>query len=98
MLLSSTWLCSAKKCYDSSNAPTPVSNDKPINKTLAFLILTLAIALFIMELIVLVYAVRVALACSEPGANRITHVILAVFFTIPYLLFALFMGPCHKRA
>lgn len=99
MLTSLYLLSSAKDCHDKCDQHHQlVAGNKPVSKALAFFLLALAIALFIMEIVVLVYAVRIALACSEPGANRVTHVILAVFFTIPYLLFSLFLAPCHKKA
>lgn len=97
MLISSYMLCGAKKCYDDTNSKDKTVDDKPMNKTLAFVLLVLALTLFIMELIVLVYAVRIALSCSQPGANRVAHVVLALFFTAPYLLIALFFSPCVKK-
>lgn len=101
MLTSLYFLSCAKECHDRCSKHCPPgshTDDKPMNKALAFFLLALALALFIMEVVVLVYAIRIAVACSEPGANRVTHVVLAVFFTIPYLLFSLFLAPCHKKA
>ncbi len=98
MLTSLYLLTSAKDCHDKCDKLAHRHEVTTMDKVVAFLLLSFAIALFIMEIVVLVYAVRIALVCSEPGANRVAHVILAVFFTIPYLLFSLFLAPCHKKA
>lgn len=57
-------------------------------------LLIFAIILFIFEIVVLVHAIKIALKCSKPGAQRISHLVLATFFTYPYLLIALFLSPC----
>ena len=57
-----------------------------------FVVYMIAIAFFILELLLIFYAVKLAIKQSQPGMNRIAHVTLALFFTFPYLLFTLFLG------
>jgi hypothetical protein len=58
------------------------------------IILIFAILFFIMELLVMVYAIIVALSCTSPGPERITHLVLAITFTIPYMLFNVMFNTC----
>lgn len=57
-------------------------------------VLVFAMILFVFEIVVLVHAIKIALKCSRPGSERIAHLVLATFFTYPYLLFALFLSNC----
>lgn len=57
-----------------------------------FVVYMIAVAFLILELLLIFYAVKLAIQQSQPGMNRIAHVSLALFFTFPYLLFTLFMG------
>jgi hypothetical protein len=57
-----------------------------------FVIYMIAVAFFILELLLVFYAVTIAMKSSTPGMNRIAHVSLAVFFTFPYLLFNLVLN------
>lgn len=60
-------------------------------------LLLFATILLFFEIIALVYSVRIAVKCSREGPERICHLILAVFFTYPYLLIALFFSKCAKK-
>ncbi len=57
-----------------------------------FVVYMIAVAFLILELLLLFYAVQLAMRQSQPGMNRIAHVSLAMFFTFPYLMFSLFLG------
>lgn len=57
-----------------------------------FVVYMIAVAFLILELLLVFYAVKLAMKQSQPGMNRIAHVSLALFFTFPYLLFTLFLG------
>ncbi len=68
-----------------------------IEDGIAYLIQILSITFFVFELIVMVYAVKHAITCSEPGMNRVAHIFMAIFFTVPYTLLSLFFSPCIKK-
>ncbi len=57
-----------------------------------FFVYLIAVSFFILELLLIFYAVKLAFQNSVPGMNRVAHVSLAFFFTFPYLLFTLFLG------
>jgi hypothetical protein len=59
--------------------------------------LAIAVLFFILEIIVLFYAVMTALVCTTPGPERIISVILAVTFTIPYMLLNLLFNKCTRQ-
>jgi NADH:ubiquinone oxidoreductase subunit 3 (subunit A) len=58
----------------------------------AFLII--AIIFFTLEVLVMFYCVVIALNCSQPGPERVIHVVLAVTFTLPYALLMLLFNKC----
>jgi hypothetical protein len=92
----------AQSSYMQTQEPYKASSDKDKDskKELPFpvmaTLLALATILFIFELIVLFHAIKIAMKCSRPGPERISHLVLAIFFTYPYLLFALFLSDCSK--
>ena len=59
--------------------------------------LAIAVLFFILELIVLFYAVTTALVCTKPGPERIVSVVLAVTFTIPYMLLNILFNKCTRQ-
>lgn len=56
--------------------------------------LILFILFFIMELLVMIYAIVIAMSCTTSGPERITHLVLAITFTIPYMLFNVMFNQC----
>lgn len=58
--------------------------------------LIVAIVFFILEFIVLYFAVKVAISCTDGGAERIVHVVMAVTFTLPYMLMNTLFNECVK--
>lgn len=94
MLLSSSILAKTKSDYDEAVRKNPGKEGASIGFMAA--LLTLAFIIFVLEIIVLFHAVNIAIRCSKPGPERISHVVLALFFTYPYLLVALFLAPCAK--
>ena len=60
---------------------------------LAFFI-AIAIIFFVLEILLLFYAINIAIKCTSPGPERVVHVVLAVLFTAPYLLLNIFFGKC----
>jgi hypothetical protein len=77
--------------------PAKEEPKKELPFPVAVVLLGLALIVFVFELVVLFHAVKIALKCSRPGPQRICHLVLAVFFTYPYLLFALFMSDCAQK-
>lgn len=67
------------------------------NDGLVFVLYVFAVSLLLLEIMLLFYAVTIALRCSKPGMNRVAHVALALFFTVPYVLLALFLSPCVEK-
>jgi hypothetical protein len=64
----------------------------------AFTSFTLVVALvfFILELVVLFYAIGIAINCTQGGPERIVNVVLAVTFTIPYAMLNILFNQCAK--
>lgn len=60
--------------------------------------LVLATLLLVIEFMVLFYAITIALSCGESNAEKFLHVILALFFTLPYLTAMLIFQPCAKKS
>jgi hypothetical protein len=57
---------------------------------------SLMVAVFFMalEFLVLFFAIGVAMRCSKGVAERIVHLVLAITFTLPYMLFSVFFSKC----
>jgi len=53
-----------------------------------------AILFFVLELILVFYAVMIALRCTTGGAERMIHLVLAIIFTLPYMLINLVFNRC----
>ena len=64
---------------------------------LTYVIIIFSTILFVIELLLVIYALRIAYACSAPGYERLVHISLALFFTFPYLLISVFLAPCAKK-
>lgn len=57
-------------------------------------ILLFSVIFFIMELVLLFYGIFIAFNCSQAGSERIVHVTLAIFFTLPYVLLMALFNKC----
>ena len=98
MILSGTILKNAMEKYhriQRRNKRNPSSYTKA---TESFSHITVIITgiFFIMELIVLFYAVSSAISCSKGGGERIVNFILATCFTLPYMMLNLLFNKCTK--
>ena len=60
--------------------------------------LVVAVIFFILELILLFYAIGMALQCTSGGPERIVNIVLAVTFTIPYVLLNILFNQCAKNS
>jgi hypothetical protein len=56
--------------------------------------LVIAVVFFALELLVLFFAINVALKCTKGGPERTVHVVLAIVFTLPYMLLNLLFNKC----
>lgn len=59
-------------------------------------VLVVAIVFFLLELIVLFFAINMALSCTKGGPERIVNVVLAITFTIPYVMLNILFNKCAK--
>jgi hypothetical protein len=104
MLLSGTYLKKAVEHYQrvKLNGKTKEGYSKSdsasagLSAAFASFAVVVGILFFMMELIVLFYAINTALVCTKPGPERIVNVVLAVTFTIPYMLLNLLFNKCTK--
>ena len=58
--------------------------------------LVVAVIFFALELIVLFYAINMALSCSQAGPERVVNVVLAITFTLPYVMLNILFNSCAK--
>lgn len=108
MLISCTTLCNAMNNYKNQNKKTKEdylldNNNQNVNldksSELEYLyILFFSILLFVLEFLLLFYAIYIALTCAQTGPEKIVHLILALTFTIPYLLFMVSLNPCATNS
>lgn len=54
-------------------------------------LLVISVTFFIIEIMCLYIAIKVAIVSGKTREERFTHLFLAIIFTIPYLLFSLFL-------
>lgn len=103
MLVSGSMLKSAVENYQlkKKNSKEKYSRGESINAGIngAFASFTLVVALifFTLELIVLFYAITMAINCTEPGPERIVNVVLATVVTIPYVMLNILFNECAKN-
>lgn len=57
-------------------------------------ILAITAIFLILEILVLFYAITIVLKCTIPGPERIVHMVLAIVFTFPYMLFSITFNKC----
>ena len=104
MLISVSSVYSAVEKYQRSR-PSKETSSKDHGATVAdgasvaFRTFTLLVSMlfFFLELILLFYAVGIAITCSKPGAERIVNLVLAITFTIPYMLVNTVFNNCAKQ-
>ena len=58
--------------------------------------LVLATIFLVLEILVLFYAISIALQCTRPGPERIIHIVLAITFTLPYVLLNVMFNKCAQ--
>ena len=112
MLISTAFLAKAAKTYNDArkkqqkikekykelypNGSVGQSVGNGISTGFELFILMIAVVFFLLELVVLFYSIMIAMACTKSGAERVVHVTLAILWTFPYALIAIFFNPCAK--
>lgn len=91
MLISSYNLYCANKQYKDSREN--YSLDPSIKKR-TFSQFLFAAVIFVIELVILFYAVNIAVECNKSNVAKFIHITLAVFFTLPYLIGMMLLSPC----
>ena len=105
MFFSSTLLTNAVTSYNSAQRKhlamksTSQVVDEPtmMERILAIIMLVAAIVFFILELVLVIYALKTAIICTKPGTERMVHLALAIFLTVPYIFASLFLSDCGKE-
>lgn len=85
--------------YDKSkkhNHRKPNSVESGFGSAFYVFLLIIALIFFFFELILLYFAVFIAINCSKSREERIVNFVLAVTFTIPYVLLNILFNPCAK--
>lgn len=59
--------------------------------------LIVSIIFIIIELLLLIYALKIAIQCPVSTPLKIVHVLLALFFTIPYVIIMYITGYCPSK-
>jgi len=96
MLLSTHNLILATSLYTEEKRKSLRRLERRVKLYISFY-LFVSVVLFILELILMTFAVNIAMRCGNDRRERIIHVLLAVLFTIPYLLFSMFFGKCKSN-
>jgi hypothetical protein len=68
-----------------------------INSAVASSMLVIALIFLVLELLLLFFAINIALNCTQGGPERIVHILLAIIFTLPYMLLSVFFSDCAKK-
>ena len=60
--------------------------------------LLIAILFFLMELLMLIYAIGISVSCTKGGPERLVNVIMALTFTTPYVMLNVLFNKCAKSS
>ena len=100
MIISSTYLRNAIERYKKNRRENySVGDSAGAGASAAFDSFTLIIAIlfFLLEFLVLFFTIGTAVTCTQPGPERIVHIVLATVFTLPYMLLNSLFNPCTKK-
>jgi NADH:ubiquinone oxidoreductase subunit 3 (subunit A) len=100
MLFSSVLLKNSVEKYQQSRQErysTGESINDGISSAVTSSMLVIAIIFVALEFLLLFFAINIALNCTQGGAERIVHVVLAILFTVPYMLLSIFFSDCAKK-
>jgi hypothetical protein len=101
MIVSSSILKSAVEKYQRTRrSKERYSNIQAVaagaNYAFTTFVLIIAVLFFVLELIVLFYALGMAINCSSAGPERIVNIVLAITFTLPYVMLNILFNKCAK--
>jgi len=100
MLFSSVLLKNSVEKFQKSRQEhynTGDSINDGISSAVTSSMLVIAIIFVALEFLLLFFAINIALNCTQGGAERIVHVVLAILFTVPYMLLSIFFSDCAKK-
>lgn len=60
--------------------------------------LTFSIIYFVIELLLLIFALQMAFTYSKTSGELFVNLLFAIFLTIPYILFRLLLPTCNKQS
>lgn len=84
-----------KKEKENYNAWDSASTGASAGLSAGFLLV--AIIFVLLELTVMIFGLNVAIKCTKPGGERVVHVVLAIAFTFPYVLYMLLFNQCASN-
>ena len=102
MYLTSSNLCNAienykrAKTYEPFNVGEAVS--RGMNVAYTGFMLFIALLFFLMEILLVYYSIVIAIRCTKPGPERIIHFVLAITFTLPYMLINVMFSECARKS
>lgn len=86
--------------YEKNKKENYINNDgyanQPQQSPLMLVPVIIGTIFMALEFLVLIYAVGIAIRCTSKTRERIVHLVLAVTFTLPYMLVNAFFGDCAK--
>lgn len=96
MIPSTILTCKAVDYYTKNHKRE--SYDATCGGSPSLLLLTVSIIFLIIEICMLYFAIKVALASGKSRETTFVHVILALTLTLPYLLISLIFNPDARAA
>ena len=102
MIISSSFIKNALENYNKSKNKEnfKISGDAIVSgfsTSFYGFILFIATIFFVLEIILLYYAISIALYCSSSKEERIVNFVLATIFTLPYVLIKTVFDPCSSK-
>ena len=85
-----------KKIHQNNNYLKKSKDHNDLSLSFYKFILVLAIIFFIMELVLLYFAILIAINCAESDKERVLNFIMATMFTSPFILTKIVFDPCTK--
>ena len=60
--------------------------------------LVVAVLFFLMELLLIFYGLKMAIFCTNGGAERIVNVVLVVLLPLPYVMLNILFNKCAQKS
>tara|TARA_Y100000389_G_C17117441_1_gene343767 strand:+ start:252 stop:569 length:318 start_codon:yes stop_codon:yes gene_type:complete len=100
MLFSTTLFKNSLEKYQQSKKESYSQGDAinaGVSSAVASSMVVIAVVFIVLELLLLFFAINIALNCTQGGPERIVHILLAIMFTLPYMLISVFFSDCAKK-